>query len=148
MPLKVGAHSVRGTLALRLLASCKGLRRRGSRFVLEQQLIERWLGAVERGLHEQAPLGLELARCGRLIKGYGSTNERGKDNLLHIVDRLAFAQALDAPARAQAVKAAREAALADEAGTALDKTLLAHGVAPRPVREHTVRWFKRRPSAV
>jgi len=147
LPLKVGAHSLRGTLALRLAAACKRLRRHGSRFALEQQLIERWVGAVERGLQEHHPLGLELARCGRLVKGYGSTNERGKENLLHIVDHLAFVPGLNGAARAQAVKAAREAALADDAGTALDTTLRAHGVATRPVREHTVRWYKRRPSA-
>lgn len=147
LPLKVGSHSVRGTLALRLLSACRFLRRRGSRFALEQQLIERWLGAVERGLREDAALGFELAACGRLVKGYGSTNERGKDNLLHLIDHLAFAPGLDAPARAQAVKTSREAALADDAGTAFDRSLQAHGAAARPLREHTVRWYKRRPSS-
>jgi hypothetical protein len=34
-------------------------------------------------------LGHEIALCGRLIKGYGATNERGKDNLLHVLDHLA-----------------------------------------------------------
>jgi indolepyruvate ferredoxin oxidoreductase, beta subunit len=142
----VGSHSVRGTLALRLLSACRGLRRRGSRFALEQQLIERWLGAVERGLREDPALGFELAACGRLVKGYGSTNERGKENLLHVIDHLAFV-ATPAAQRAQAVKAAREAALADEGGLALDRTLVAHGAPPRAPREQVVRWFKRRPAA-
>ena len=147
LPLKIGTHSVRGTSALRLVAACKGQRRRGSRFALEQQLLERWLAAVERGLKEDATLGLELARCGRLIKGYGSTNERGKNNLLHIIDHLAFVEGLAAPARAQAVNAARSAALADDTGLTLDRTLQAHGAAARPVPEHTVRWYKRRPAS-
>ena len=147
LPLKIGTHSVRGTLALRLVAACKGQRRRGSRFALEQQLLERWLAAVERGLKEDATLGLELARCGRLIKGYGSTNERGKNNLLHIIDHLAFVEGLAAPARAQAINAARNAALADDTGLTLDRTLQAHGAAARPVPEHTVRWYKRRPAS-
>lgn len=146
LPLKVGTHTLTGTLALRLVAALKGQRRRGSRFALEQRLIEQWLAAVERGTREDPALGLELARCGRLIKGYGSTNERGKHNLLHIVEHLATG-ARPALQRAQAVAAAREAALADEAGRALDQTLVAQGAPPRPVPEQTIRWYKRRPAA-
>jgi indolepyruvate ferredoxin oxidoreductase, beta subunit len=144
LPLKIGTHTVLGAAALRFVAALKGLRRRGSRFALEQQLIERWLAAVERGTKEHWALGHELALCGRLIKGYGSTNERGKANLLHVIDHLAFAQR-PAPERAEAVRTARVAALADDAGTALDKALLAHGAPARPVREQTIRWYKRKP---
>ena len=173
LPLKVGTHTVAGTLALRAVAALKGQRRRGSRFALEQALIERWLAAVERGTREDAALGLELARCGRLVKGYGSTNERGKENLLHIVDHLAGVSGVSAVsgvsgtsgvsaasaasgaavdarppmARAAAVRAAREAALADDAGTAFDRSLQAHGAPPRAPREQVVRWFKRRPDS-
>ena len=145
LPLKVGTHTVWGTLALRLVAALKGQRRRGSRFAMEQRLIEQWLGAVERGTREDPSLGLELARCGRLVKGYGSTNERGKHNLLHIVEHLATGTR-PAAQRAQAVAAAREAALADEAGRALDQALVAQGAPPRPVPEQTIRWYKRRPA--
>ena len=88
LPLKVGSHTVLGALALRVAAGLKGQRRRGSRFAVEQALIERWLAAVQAALREDTELGLELAQCGRLIKGYGSTNERGKHNLLHLVDHL------------------------------------------------------------
>ncbi|MBK9360999.1 MAG: indolepyruvate oxidoreductase subunit beta family protein [Rubrivivax sp.] len=145
LPLKVGTHTVTGTLALRFVAALQGQRRRGSRFALEQKLIEQWLAAVERGTREDPALGLELARCGRLIKGYGSTNERGKDNLLHIVQHLS-AGPRPAAERAQQVRAAREAALADEAGHRLDQTLQAAGAPPRPLREQTIRWYKRRPA--
>jgi indolepyruvate ferredoxin oxidoreductase, beta subunit len=145
LPLKVGAHTVSGALALRGVAALKAQRRRGSRFALEQALIERWLAAIEAGTREHWALGHELALCGRLIKGYGSTNERGKENLLHIIDHLA-AGSQPAAERAQAVRAAREAALADDAGRALDQALQAHGAPPRPVREQTIRWHKRRPA--
>jgi indolepyruvate ferredoxin oxidoreductase beta subunit len=146
LPLKLGSHTVAGVLALRFMASLKGLRRRGSRFALEQQLIDRWLVAVERGAAADPALGLELAQCGRLVKGYGSTNERGKHNLLHIVDELAGRVPFASTAqRTQAIQQARRAALADDAGLALDRTLQACGGAARPVAEHTVRWFKRRP---
>jgi tripartite-type tricarboxylate transporter receptor subunit TctC len=64
---------------------------RGSRFALEQQMIEQWLQGVVRGTRRAGQLGHEIALCGRLIKGYGSTNERGKENLLHVLDHLARA---------------------------------------------------------
>jgi indolepyruvate ferredoxin oxidoreductase beta subunit len=132
LPLKVASHGVLGLLALRALAATKRLRPAGSRFAVEQALIERWLAAVERGAQADARLGHELAQCGRLIKGYGSTNERGKDNLLHIVDHLT--------ASADAVAQARQAALADEAGTALDLALQQHGAPARPVKPQPIRW--------
>ena len=46
-------------------------------------MIERWLGGRRGRRAPRTPaLGFELAACGRLIKGYGATNERGKANLL------------------------------------------------------------------
>ena len=131
-------------LALRALASLRWLRVRGSRYAIEQAMIERWLEGVVQGARRHWALGHEIALCGRLIKGYGATNERGKDNLLHVLDHLA--QGPDAPAAAQAVAAAREAALVDEAGTALDAALRAHGAPPRPVKAQPIRWM-RKPAA-
>jgi indolepyruvate ferredoxin oxidoreductase, beta subunit len=134
MPLKIGTHTVAGMAALRLLTGMRFLRRRGSRYAIEQALIERWLGAVVAALRVDPALGRELALCGRLIKGYGSTNERGKENLLHIVDHLHDARA---------VRSAREAALQDEAGQALDAALVGHGAPARPVRETPIRLVRR-----
>lgn len=146
MPMKIATHTVLGALALRCVAGLKGWRRRGSRFATEQALIERWLAAVEQGAREDAALGFEIAACGRLIKGYGSTNERGKHNLLHVIEHLApAASGRSAAERVAAIRAAREAALADDAGLALDRTLLAHGAPPRPLRAQPVRFYKRRP---
>ena len=133
---------------MRLLASMRWLRRRGQRFAQEQALIDRWLDAVVKGTQTHWRLGHEIALCGRLIKGYGSTNERGKHNLLHVIDHLAIAPLPDGSpsARSDAIAAAREAALADEAGTALDATLVRHGAPPRPVKEQPIRWMKRAPN--
>jgi len=140
LPLKIGTHSVFGMLALRTLASTKWLRPRGSRFALEQRMIEQWLQGVVQGTQRLWDLGHEIALCGRLIKGYGSTNERGKDNLLHVLEHLAHG---GVPAEAAAaVKAARLAALADDAGKALDATLVQHGAPPRPVKAVPVRWVR------
>ncbi|MBS0339508.1 MAG: indolepyruvate oxidoreductase subunit beta family protein, partial [Proteobacteria bacterium] len=150
MPLKVGSHSVLGMLSLRVLASLRNLRKSGSRFAEEQALIERWLKAVLAGAAQGSwELAHEVALCGRLIKGYGSTNERGKRNLLHVIDHLVPAEPSPERSpqeRAQAVAAAREAALQDEGGKALDAALVRHGAPPRPVVAQPIRWMKRPPS--
>ncbi len=145
LPLKIGTHSVFGMLALRGLATLRALRPLGSRYVTEQALIEQWLAAVVSSTQRHWATGHEVALCGRLIKGYGSTNERGKDNLLHVVQHLAPAGHFEnGEARAAAIAAARKAALADDAGKALDQALLQHGVPARPVKEQPVRWMRRR----
>jgi indolepyruvate ferredoxin oxidoreductase beta subunit len=145
LPLKVGVHTVSGFLALRLLASLKWLRKRGSRFAQEQAMIERWLAAVEQGARTHWELGHEIALCGRLVKGYGGTNDRGKHNLLHVLDHLASSGQWQGPqARAEAIRAARSAALADDAGQELDRTLLRHGAAPLPVKAQPIMWVKKR----
>lgn len=145
LPLKIGTHSVLGMLALRGLAAMRALRPLGSRFVTEQALIDQWLAAVVDSTQRHWTCGHEVAQCGRLIKGYGSTNERGKDNLLHVVQHLATAGHLGQDeARAAAIAAARQAALADDAGKALDQALLQHGVPARPVKEQPIRWMRRR----
>jgi indolepyruvate ferredoxin oxidoreductase beta subunit len=146
MPLKVGTHSVFGMLSLRVLASLKWLRVKGSRFANEQAMIDQWLNAVIDGTKSNWQLGHEIALCGRLIKGYGATNERAKDNLLHVINHLAKAAVFEShEARAQAIAAAREAALKDEGGKALDMALVQHGAPARPVKEQPIRWVKTPP---
>jgi indolepyruvate ferredoxin oxidoreductase beta subunit len=143
MPLKVARHALWGMASLRLLASLRVLRPFGSRYATEQALIEEWLDGIERATRLSPALGLELARCGQLIKGYGSTNERGKDNLLHILRHVCGpASAVPLANQAEAVARVRQAALQDEAGQALDQALLQHGAPARPVKEQPVLWMK------
>jgi indolepyruvate ferredoxin oxidoreductase beta subunit len=137
LPVALASHSLTGLLALRLLAAAKGQRRRGSRFATEQQLIERWLAGITQCLKTNPALGLEIARCGQLIKGYGSTNERGKHHLLHVLEHLA------PQGSAPAVAAVRRAALADDSGQQLDQALVAHGAPPRPLQAQPIRWMPR-----
>jgi indolepyruvate ferredoxin oxidoreductase beta subunit len=143
MPLKVARHALWGMASLRFLASLRVLRPLGSRYATEQALIEEWLGGIEAATRLSPALGLELARCGQLIKGYGSTNERGKDNLLHILRHVCGpASAVPLADQAAAVARIRQAALQDEAGQALDQALLQHGAPARPVKEQPVLWMK------
>jgi len=112
---------------------------RGSRYAIEQQMIDKWLQGVLQGTRRGWQLGHEIALCGRLIKGYGATNERGKENLLHVLDHLAHGPVESAAA---AIAAAREAALADEGGKALDAALVQHGAPPRPLKAQPIRWAR------
>ena len=82
-----------------------------------------------------------MARCGQLIKGYGSTHDRSRQNLQHILTHGLAGQA-SADAQAQAIARWRSAALQDEAGQALDQALLQHGAPPRPVPERPILWMK------
>jgi len=94
-------------------------------------------------LQQDWSLGHEVAVCGRLIKGYGSTNERGRNNLQHILTHLAASQLHpDATWRSTAVAQAREAALQDEAGTAMDAKLRGLGAPARPVAEQPLRFVR------
>lgn len=140
-PITLGSHRVRGVLLLRLVAALRHLRRFGQRHAAEQAAIERWLAAVRSGLARSRALGTELAACGRLVKGYGATNERAHATLAHVLRHLA---PIEPPARAAAaVRAARDAALADASGRALDASLVQAGAPARPVREQPLRFVRR-----
>ena len=142
MPLTLRTDTVAGMLALRALAALRGARRRGTRYAEEQAAIERWLAAVVAALASDWRCGYEIALAGRLIKGYGATNLRGKRNLAHILEHLADAGSFPTPAaRAEAIREAREAALADEGGRGLDQALGRHGIPPRPVVAQPIRWM-------
>ena len=66
LPLKLPAHTFSGFLILRTLASLKWLRRRGSRFTIEQSVIERWLVGVEQGTRSHWQLSHEIVLCNAL----------------------------------------------------------------------------------
>jgi indolepyruvate ferredoxin oxidoreductase beta subunit len=142
-PLHLRTHAISGLLLLRGLATLRRLRRLGARYGDEQRGIERWLTAIERCTRDDLALGYEVALCGRLIKGYGVTNERGKANLAHILEHVAERHA-PVDARIAAIRAAREAALADEGGKALDAELVRQGAPVRPVIAQPIRFMPRR----
>ena len=146
LALKLRSDSLVGFLLLRMLAAGRHLRPHGSRYAAEQAAIEHWLEAVEAAARRHAALALEIAECGRLIKGYGATNERGKENLRHVIEQLAAARRFASDdERAEAIRAARTAALADDSGRELDRALVRHGGAARPLPAQPIRWVTRRP---
>jgi indolepyruvate ferredoxin oxidoreductase beta subunit len=114
--LKLRSSNVTGFLALRLMAALKPLRRNSSRFIEEQALIERWLGAIKRlGFAAlDAELALEIALCAQLVRGYGETWRKSRAAFVKILDELVEneqAVARGADALKRAIRKAREAAL-------------------------------------
>ncbi len=145
--LSIGMHiktnSILGFAMLRSAAGMRFWRRRTARYAEEQQLIERWLAAIVMAAQTSPRLAYEIALTARLIKGYGDTNKRGKANFARIFDNLVEGRAVSGDeAKADAIFAAREAALADPEGKNLDRALGRHGIAPQPVREVPIRFVK------
>jgi indolepyruvate ferredoxin oxidoreductase alpha subunit len=124
--MHVKTTSIGGYLRLRLLAKLKRRRRATFRFRQEQAAIREWLADVIGAARLSPGLGLEVAECARLLKGYGDTLERGAANYRAIemrVIRPALAGAL-APHRAvDAAASARTAALVDPEGEGLARCL-------------------------
>jgi indolepyruvate ferredoxin oxidoreductase beta subunit len=145
--LSVGMHvktnSVSGFMLLRAMAGLRFWRRRTARYVEEQAMIERWLVAIVAAAPRSPRLAFEIALTARLIKGYSDTLKRGRANFNRIFESLVDGTAVAGDeAKAGAIFAAREAALADPEGKNLDAALGRHGIAPRPLREQAIRFIK------
>ncbi|MDP6707441.1 MAG: indolepyruvate oxidoreductase subunit beta family protein [Alphaproteobacteria bacterium] len=126
--LHVRTSSLPGFLMLRLLAGLRRFRRFGHRYRAEQPAIEAWLGTLIEAKAESVALAAEIADCTRLIRGYGETHHRGRGNFDRILDGVArpgLAGGAKPRGLAAAVRQAREAALADPEGRALDEAIAA-----------------------
>ncbi|MBS0449369.1 MAG: indolepyruvate oxidoreductase subunit beta family protein [Proteobacteria bacterium] len=117
--------TVRGFLMLCALRGLRPIRRFTSRFKTEQALIEQWIDAVNAAL--PGPRAIELALSGNLVKGYGETSRRGHRSLAAVLELAR--QGADA----QALRAARLAALADPEGRQLSKAV-GRTIVPQPIR--------------
>jgi indolepyruvate ferredoxin oxidoreductase beta subunit len=116
----IRTSSLSGFMLLWMLSRWKVGRRTTLRYALENTRIEAWLGRVVGLASTNPALALEVARCQRLVKGYGDTHARGVSNfqtLMSVLDK--HAKTL-APATLGEL---RDAALADEQGTKLRTTL-------------------------
>ncbi len=144
----VGMHlrtsTVSGFLLVRSLAWLRPLRRSSLRYRETQALIARWLAAVQRGAERDAQLALEIVQCARLIKGYGDTYKRGLGNFNRIFDTLIEGNPELSPSeRAEAIKEARNAALAEPEGRTLESSLASRGIAPLPPKPKPLVFMKR-----
>ncbi|HMK68572.1 MAG TPA: indolepyruvate oxidoreductase subunit beta family protein [Stellaceae bacterium] len=124
MPMELRTTTVWGFFRLWLLARMRGLRPRSLRYAAEQAMIERWLDAIERAASRDEALAAEIVATARLLKGYGDTHRRGRGNFERLfaeaIEPAIASPSLEATAR---VKRAREAALQDPEGRALEAAL-------------------------
>lgn len=116
-PRHLHTNSIHGYLMFYLLAKLRRFRRGSLAHQEEQEHINAWLEALQRAQASNADLAREVARCGRLVKGYSNTRERGLGHMYRIL------KALDdgVVTSASALAALREAALAGEDGKAFGK---------------------------
>lgn len=110
-----------GYLMLYGISALRGLRRRLLRHAREMAEIKSWLARIIEVAPTDYELAVEIARCQRLVKGYGDTHARGMDNFTRIMERLPAIRAHPQPA--QQLRSLIEAALADEHGTRLATAL-------------------------
>lgn len=122
----VTTSSLRGYLLLYLTAGMKRWRRATLRHALEQPRIEQWLQRIVEAAAVDVGLATEIARCQRLIKGYGDTHERGVRNYELLMAALQRGGPAVTP---ETLRELREAALADEQGKALQAALQRHALA-------------------
>jgi indolepyruvate ferredoxin oxidoreductase, beta subunit len=124
--MEIKTTSVTGFLRFWLLAKLRRWRPRSHRFLEEQTAIDAWLGLILEGAKLSGELALEIAECARLIKGYGDTHKRGRDNYSIIVDQVIRPLLSGATPVAQgidAIASARTAALKDPEGESLARCL-------------------------
>ena len=128
--LHVGLHvpstALWGYVLIRCMAALRRWRRGGYRYQEEQVQIDLWLSRIEQARTMDRGLALEITQCARLLKGYGDTFRRGRRNFTGIMQTLvapALAGEMALPATAAAIARARQAALADAEGKALDAAL-------------------------
>lgn len=126
IPLHVRTDTVIGYLAIRFMARLKSRRRKGLRYLREQDMIERWLTGIAQAAEKSDALALEWAECGRLIKGYSDTRRRADRNFERLLREIlspALSGDIEPAQAADWLKRAREAALADEDGKALEQVM-------------------------
>ena len=118
---QISTSSLWGFLLLYAVGRCRRFRRGTYRYKVENERIEAWLARLKDMLPQSYALALEIAQCPRLIKGYSDTHARGLasyEKIMRVLDGLPAAD--ESAAR---IRELRDAALADESGSALEQAL-------------------------
>lgn len=113
--------SLHGFLQLYALASLRPWRRKSLRYAVETRKIDAWLACIAPLAGEDYALAVEVAKCPRLVKGYGDTHISGTRNFDAVMS--AVGKLRGTRDAADAVKRLREAALADDTGERLSEAL-------------------------
>jgi indolepyruvate ferredoxin oxidoreductase beta subunit len=118
---RLRSDSLRAYLMLYVLGGLKKRRLRSLRHAQEQAHLDRWLGVALGYLARDYALAVEVIRCRRLVKGYSDTHARGLSKFDKVLDGIGLVAGRDDAA--DWARRLREAALQDEAGSALDGAL-------------------------
>lgn len=124
--LKIHSTSVPGYLTLRALARLKPWRRSTLRFAREWSELGQWLDLVGRLAVTDQAAARELAACQQLIKGYGDTHANGLQRYRTIAANIE--QIMQTSEPATTINALRQAALAEDTGEELTRTLQAFDI--------------------
>ena len=119
----VNTTSVFGSSMLWLMASMRPIRPRSLRYGREQLAIDAWLDLTVAAAEVDYELACEVAKCARVLKGYGQTHAHGSESFAALMATVP--QLIGAPEAAKTLAHLSKAALADEDGTALAKALSA-----------------------
>jgi indolepyruvate ferredoxin oxidoreductase beta subunit len=117
-----------GFLRLRLLAALRPWRPRSLGHAEAEAWVARWLDLVEQVLAIDAAAAREVSESARLVKGYGATEARGRQNWERVAAEViapGLAGRLPGPLFADALLQCRLAAQKDPEGGALPATLAA-----------------------
>ncbi len=118
---RVQTGKLSGFFMLFMVASMRRFRRSTLRHHQEAQHLEQWLTQVHATVSQNYDLAVELLKNRRLVKGYSDTHARGNSKFERVMQ--AARQLAGKADAAEQVRKLREAALMDEAGTALDAAL-------------------------
>jgi indolepyruvate ferredoxin oxidoreductase, beta subunit len=135
--IQLATNSVTGLLAMRFIANLRFMRRKSSRFLHEQQLINRWIAALNNAMAKDTELAMQIASLPRLIKGYSDTFARGQGNFVRILETLIEPNIANPSTElASQIKKAAEAALANPESEQLYQLLGLQKPAPKeqPIR--------------
>lgn len=124
--MEIETTSVFGFFRLWWLAKLRVFRPRTWRFQEEQRAIEEWLTLVNDAVAHSPALALEIAACAQLLKGYGDTLRRGRENYRAIETRIirpVLAGHIPVTTGIDAIASARTAALTDPEGESLANCL-------------------------
>lgn len=114
---KINTSKLSGFMMLYVIAKFQSIRRSTLRFKRERVRIDAWMALVMSAINADYKSAVSLAKCQRLIKGYGDTHERGWANYSIIVSSLP--QILTEEEPSNVIDRLCDAALAEESGLSL-----------------------------
>ena len=125
-----------GYFILRLVANLRFMRRRTLRFQTEDKRISAWLALVKKHADKNVELAIEIAKCPRLIKGYGDTHARGINRFSRIMAEIER----DEKITAEKIATLIDAALLGEKGTEFSSLIGTEEKANNDSRQGEFTW--------